>query len=161
MDESNGVRTPIALGKAMATQKKINKDIQYQEAIGSLLYVAIWMRPNISYATTYLSQFNTKFTKTHWQLVKRVLRCLKGTIDLKLTFKPNGEGLIGFADADWGGAEDGKSFSGFNFKIGNGSVSWEARNQRCVTLSSTKSEYVGVSAQSLQRTPGDQSHLLA
>lgn len=52
----------------------------------------------------------------------------------------------GFVDADWGGdVRDRKSFSGFVFKYGGNTISWECRKQTCVSLSSTEAEYIALS----------------
>ena len=54
---------------------------------------------------------------SHWQAAKRVLRYLKGTIDLRLTFfKDSNIKLTGDADAEWSGdLDDGKSTTGYYF----------------------------------------------
>lgn len=111
------------------------------------MYLALWTRPDIAYATSHLSQFNPKHDIEHWLAVKRVLRYPKGSLDLGLVYKQTEEKLIGFSDADWGNdVNDRKSYSGYVFKLGNAGVSWEARKQRTVALSSTEAEYVAMSA---------------
>jgi hypothetical protein len=71
---------------------------------------------------------------------------LKGTSNLCLIFRKSGDiNLQGYVDADWGGALDRKSFTGLIFKLGNNVISWESRKQATVSLSSTESEYVGLS----------------
>ena len=73
------------------------------------------------------------------------MKYLLATAELKLKLGGDGD-LIGYADADWAGDKsDRKSNSGFIFKLGNGPVSWTARKQQCVTLSSTEAEYVALS----------------
>jgi hypothetical protein len=39
-------------------------------------------RPDIAHVTSVLSQLNTGFTEEHWKAAKRVLRYLKGTMNL-------------------------------------------------------------------------------
>ena len=46
-------------------------NVPYQQAIGSLMYLAVCTRPDISFAMTYLSQFNTCYTREHWVLLKK------------------------------------------------------------------------------------------
>ncbi len=48
----------------------------YQSAIGSLMYLSVGTRPDITYAVSSLSRYSTK---EHWSAVKRVLKYLKGT----------------------------------------------------------------------------------
>jgi len=48
------------------------KKTPYREAIGSLMYLAVATRPNISFAVSALSQFLTNLGVAHWEAVKRV-----------------------------------------------------------------------------------------
>lgn len=123
----------------------VDPDVPYQSLIGSLMYLAVNSRPDIAYVTSYLSQFNTCYKRAHWNAAKRVLRYLKGTLDLGLTYFDNGNSLTGYTDADWANDHvDRKSYSGFIFKLCNGPVAWEAKKQPCVSLSSTEAEYVSI-----------------
>ncbi|CAH2097204.1 unnamed protein product [Euphydryas editha] len=95
----------------------------YRELIGGLMYLSVCTRPDISYALSQLSQFNTAFTKDHWLAAKRILRYL----------------------SDWANdLTDRKSYSGFVVKLGGSTVNWESRKQRCVALSSTEAEYLAI-----------------
>lgn len=53
----------------------------------------------------------------HWNAAKRILRYLRGTIELKLNFPRSSPlQLTGFCDSDWAGEKDQrKSTSGFYF----------------------------------------------
>ena len=119
---------------------------EYQAAIESLIYAAIATRPDISFAVGLLSQFMSNPGLEHFQGVKRILRYLKGTLDYGLKFEAQEKADItiqGFADADW--AEDvttRKSTSGYIFQLGKVTVSWKAKMQSIVALSSTEAEYV-------------------
>lgn len=109
------------------------------------MYLAVCTRPDIAHAVSILSQFNDYHGEEHWSAAKRVLRYLKGTMDIGLSFTNCHEQIIGFADADWGGDEvDRKSYSGFTFIFGGGAISWESRKQKTVALSSTEAEFVAV-----------------
>ena len=52
------------------------------------MYVAVHSRPDIQIAAIYLSQFSSKPTSQAWKVLKRVLRYLKSTMNLKLVFSP-------------------------------------------------------------------------
>lgn len=54
--------------------------------IGSLLYVQISTRPDISFAVSRLAQYASNPSPDHIRLAKYVLRYLKGTSDLKLLY---------------------------------------------------------------------------
>lgn len=116
--------------------------IPYQEAVGSLMYAAIATRPDIAFAVQVLSKFSKNPGEEHWEAVKRVFRYLKGMRELWLTFGGRGDVLEGFADADGNMAEDRHATSGFAFIINGGAISWSAKRQEIVTLSTTESEYV-------------------
>lgn len=117
----------------------------YQELIGSLMYLAVCTRPDVSFVVSSLSQFNTCYSDEHWTAAKRVLRYLKGTASLGIHFSNKLSDLQGFADADWGScSEDRRSYSGFVFTMGNGPVSWESKKQRTVALSTTEAEYMAL-----------------
>jgi hypothetical protein len=117
--------------------------VPYQEAVGKLMYTALGTRPDIAYAVQVLSRFTKAPGEAHWDAVKRVFRYLKGTRDLWLTYGGASETLEGFTDADGNMAEDRRATSGYAFIINGGAVSWSAKKQELVTLSTTESEYVG------------------
>ena len=80
----------------------------------------------------------------HWQAVKRILRYLRGTINLKLTYRGNLQPLTGYTDADWAGDRDTRrSTSGFVVSVGSGAISWSSKRQPTVALSTCEAEYMG------------------
>jgi len=76
--------------------------VPYREFIGSLMFLSIATRPDISHIVSLLSQFNENPSKEHWIAAKRILRYLKGTIDLGIVYEKSHGKLIGHVDADWG-----------------------------------------------------------
>ena len=80
--------------------------------------------------------------------MKRVLRYIKGTINLGLLYTKNeSKQCIGFSDSDWGGdPDDHKSTSGYLFEIGGTAVSWRSKKQNCVALSTAEAEYMALAA---------------
>ena len=58
----------------------------YQELIGTLNYLAIATRLDISHIVNCLSQLNTSYNEDHWKAVKRVLRYLKWIINFGITY---------------------------------------------------------------------------
>lgn len=148
MSDCKPVSTPLEMKsskKSEAEERDTIEGTPYQNLIGSLMYLAICTRPDLSYTLSYLSQFNKHPTKRNWQDAKRVLRYLKGTIEYGVTFKKDELKMYGYIDSDWGGNElDRKSFTGYIFKFGNAPVSWEAKKQKTVALSSCEAEYMGL-----------------
>lgn len=52
--------------------------VPYASVLGSLMYAMVSTRPNISQAVGVLSRCMENLGKTHWNVLKRVLRHLKG-----------------------------------------------------------------------------------
>ncbi len=76
----------------------------YQSAIGSLMYLSVGTRSDITYAVSSLARYSANPTKEHWSAVKRVMRYLKGTTKLGIYYSNESSNeLIGYSDADWGG----------------------------------------------------------
>lgn len=126
----------------------IDDDIyKYRQLIGGLMYLSVCTRPDISYACSQLSQYNTCFDISHWRAAKRVLRYLAGTINYGLHFTKSKELTINaYADADWANdLLDRKSYTGLVVKLGQNVINWESRKQRCTALSSTEAEYLAIS----------------
>jgi len=147
MSNCKPVNTPLEVGKKLEKSTSVpNENLPFQNIIGSLMYLAVWTRPDISYSTSFLSQFNTCYDEEHYKAAKRVLRYLKGTMDYCLFFSNDQLDLEGFVDADWGGdISDRKSYTGYVFKLSGSAVSWESKKQRTVALSSAEAEYMGIS----------------
>lgn len=60
MDECKGYSTPVEPGLMLRSNSSVNansKKFPYRELIGSLMFVAIVSRPDISYSVNYLSRF--------------------------------------------------------------------------------------------------------
>jgi hypothetical protein len=148
MTDCKPVQTPLEVGVFLEKEKSgCDEAYPYQALIGSLMYLAVNCRPDIAHAVSYLSQFNCCYGSTHWKAVKRVLRYLKGTIDLAIEYKKTGSlDVEAYVDADWANdKEDRRSYTGFIFKLAGGPISWESRKQRTVALSSTEAEYMALS----------------
>lgn len=122
-------------------------NIPYRELIGCLTYAMITTRPDICAAVNYFSRFQSCYTEEHFTHAKRILRYIKGTLDMKLVYRKyeTADLQIGFVDADHGNdLNDRKSISGFVFKVFGNTVSWASRKQENVTISSTEAEYVSL-----------------
>jgi hypothetical protein len=71
---------------------------------------------------------------------------LIGTKNYGLTFTNTTKSLHGYVDSDWGSnINDRISQCEYIFKLGESSITWESRKQKCVALSSTEAEYVVLS----------------
>ena len=119
----------------------------YQQAIGTLMYLLQGTRPHLAFAISTLSKYNKNHTKTHWDAVKKVFRYLQGTKHLKLNFKQNNEiDLIGYGDASWGSEWDGRSVTGYLFKLQGAAISWRCQRQAVTELSTCDAEHQALTA---------------
>ncbi|CAL1411860.1 unnamed protein product [Linum trigynum] len=84
---------------------------------------------------------------SHWTAVQRILRYLRGTLDVGLLFLVRGEAVMeAYADADYAGCLDTRrSTSGWCVKVGNSFISWRCKKQDRVSKSSTEAEYRSMS----------------
>jgi hypothetical protein len=121
-------------------------DIPYKESVGCLMYAMVATRADLAFAVSVVSQFMSKPGPMHWAAVKRIMRYLKGTMELKLTLGGKDISLQGYCDADWGGdASTRKSTTGYVFFLGVGAISWNSKRQPTVALSTTEAEYMAAS----------------
>jgi hypothetical protein len=127
-----------------AEDKQGMKGIPYREVIGALNWVAVGSRPDVAFVVSQLAQFLNNPGRVHWEAAKRVIRYLKSTEGLKLTYG-GGErqGFEGFTDADGATQDHRHAISGYAILLDGGAVSWSSKKQELVTLSTMEAEYVG------------------
>ena len=122
MTEANTSTTPADVNVKLVKNDNVSKEVDpvlYQSMVGSLLYIAMATRPDIAHAVGVVSKFNANPKEAHFTAVKRILRYLKGTINLVLKYKKGSNSLIGYLDADWAGdLDDRHSTTGNFFFIG-------------------------------------------
>ncbi|XP_057818174.2 uncharacterized mitochondrial protein AtMg00810-like [Cryptomeria japonica] len=125
---------------------KINQS-KYRSMIGSLLYLTT-SRPDLMHAVCLVSLFQSAPKQSHLNVVKRIFKYIKGTLDYGLWYPQNNDfNLVGFTDADWVGCmDDRKIMSGVAFFLEDCLVAWHNKKQECVTLSTAKSEYIAETA---------------
>nr|GEU73396.1 hypothetical protein [Tanacetum cinerariifolium] len=56
--------------------------VPYANAVGSLMYLMVCTRPDITYAVSIVSRYLANPGKNHWETVKWILKYLKGTVDV-------------------------------------------------------------------------------
>ncbi|SGY51134.1 BQ5605_C001g00968 [Microbotryum silenes-dioicae] len=145
--------TPLAAPSTLRNRADSSFDpalIPYRAIVGKLLYLSGTTRPDIAFAVSKAARFCNDFTAEHWEALKHILRYLVGTrnfgIRYQKSFQPMSAILEGFVDADHGADPvTRRSVSGYVFMCAGGAISWIAKRQTLVTLSSTKAEYVAMS----------------
>ena len=76
------------------SDKELMRGVDYRQAVGCLLWIANGTRPDIAYAVSQVSRFLEKPGPKHWQAVKRIVRYLIGSGDLKIRYTHNSEDQI-------------------------------------------------------------------
>jgi hypothetical protein len=121
--------TILSVDQLPSTSDKTNEmgDIPYQRGIRSLMYAATSTRPDIAFPVTILSQFMQNPGWIHWEVVKDVIRYLKGMADLTLTLGGLDKGLKAYADANWASQPHRHSMLGYTVLLHSSPVAWSAR----------------------------------
>ena len=154
---ANDTKTPLPAGVHLTkseTPSSTNLRTEYQQLISTLLYAALGTRPDIAFAVTRLSQFNSDPTEEHLRYAKYVLRYLKGTKSLRICYDRSlNASLIGYSDSDWGKNKDDRHSTSWQvFTLANSTISWASQCQKMVALSVGESEYMELAATGCQCT---------
>ena len=147
MADCRPISTPMAQNQKLVKLMEAEIDpTPYQRAVGSLMYAMLGTRPDLAYSIGTLSQHSATPGNDHWAALQRVYRYLRGTSQLKLTFRGGSSSTtkpIGYADADWASdINDRRSISGYTYIIGGGAICWPSKKQHSTALSSTEAEYM-------------------
>ena len=127
----------------------------YRSIVGKLNYLEKGSRPDIAYITHQLARFSTNPKKEHGEAVKWLGRYLKGTREKGLILKPSKkQGIAVYVDANFAGdwnrdeahdRDTARSRHGFIIEYCGFPILWKSQLQNEITLSTTKSEYTGLS----------------
>ena len=136
----SSVQCPSTASETAAMSK-----VLYRAAIGSMMYAAMCMRPDIAFSVNRMAQFSVNPGQAHWSAVKHILSYLNATKShcLVLGGRSSKITLHGSADSDFASDIDTrKSVSGYAFFIGQGAISWSSKKQATVATSSCEAEYI-------------------
>ena len=148
MDKSHPLSSPMVVWLLKVTNdpfrpKKENEELLGPEipnlsAIGGLMYLANYTRPDIALSVNLLSRYNLAPIIRHWNRIKHVLRYLCGTIDIGLFYSKILEPqLFGYADACYlSDPHKARSHIRYIFTLGNTAISWKSSKQTMVATSS-------------------------
>ena len=68
-------------------EELLGPEVPYLSVIGTLMYIANCIRPDIAFAVNLLARHSACPTKHHWTGVKNIFRYLQGTTDLGLFYQ--------------------------------------------------------------------------
>nr|GEZ45100.1 uncharacterized mitochondrial protein AtMg00810-like [Tanacetum cinerariifolium] len=148
----------------MVKKNKLDEDLQgipidatlYCGMIGSLMLLTS-KRPNLIYVVCLCAWYQAKPTEKHLNMVKRIFRYLKGTINMGLWYsKDTDMSLTAYTDANHVGCQDIiHNTSGSAQFLGDKLVSWSSKKQKSTTILSTEAEYIALT-RSMNPTSAEQ-----
>lgn len=121
---------------------------QYQQKAGSVNWLAVLTRPDISWSVSELSKYLQNPGPQHLDAVNHLLEYLSGTKYLALEYDGNTPPnlCMGYSDASFADEIPSRHSShGYAFSLYGGLITWKAQKQRTVTTSTTESELLALS----------------
>jgi hypothetical protein len=113
----------------------------YRDVIGSLNYLSVTTRPDISYAVSLLSRHLEAPTWRHWRGALRTMRYLSGTNEIGLTYKPTKTNeIVTYTDASYNNDSKGKGQNGYIITYAGSAIMWKSKRQAITALSTTEAE---------------------
>ncbi|XP_058103571.1 secreted RxLR effector protein 161-like [Magnolia sinica] len=133
--------------------KDLKDATMYRQIVSSLIYLTL-SQSDITYVVGVVSRFMQTPKKPHLEAVRRILRHVKGTINLGLLYKKGGAcKIVGYYDADSSGDHDTRrSTTGYVFNLGSGTISWCSKRQLIVSLSTTAAEHRAMATAAQENT---------
>ena len=132
--------------KVSAVEGSPASDAPFYCSISGVLQYLTLTRPDIQYAVQQVCLHMHAPRDTHWALVKRILRYIRGTTAMGLTLTASPDtSLVAYSDADWAGCPDTRrSTSGYCVYLGPSLILWSSKRQPTVSRSSAEAEYRAV-----------------
>jgi hypothetical protein len=154
-DSKMTITTPLTPGVKLskqdcpsAEQAQVMSDMQkwYRSTVASLIYLANWTRPDLSYAVSKLCRFMHNPGEVHAAELKRALRYLRRTSEYGLLFRAAPDDgafkVNGYFDAAHADCPDTlRSTMAYMFYVGSSLVSWNTKLHSFVTTSTNHSEF--------------------
>ena len=111
--------------KKEENEELLGLEVPYLSAIGALIYLANYTRPDIAFSVNLLARYCSAPTKRHWNGIKHILRYLRGTSDMGLFYSKAMEPqLLGYVDAGYlSDPHKARSQTGCIFTYGNTTIS--------------------------------------
>jgi hypothetical protein len=154
MDKCTPVPTPLVPNCELPKYTIPQADVDitaYRSIVGQLNYAMVCTRPDLAFAVGLLARHLQHPGKEHWIALKHVLRYVKGTMQMGVSFgqqsarDPKSDlEFIGYSDASFLGSNDTKATSGYVFLLAAGAVCWSSRKQSITATSTMEAELVAL-----------------
>ncbi|GJY72372.1 retrovirus-related pol polyprotein from transposon TNT 1-94 [Tanacetum coccineum] len=149
-----GMLTSDSIDTPMVEKSKVDEDLQgkpidatlYRGMIGSLMYLTS-SRPDLICAVCLCARYQAKPTEKHLNVVKRIFRYIRGTINWGLWYsKDSAIALTAFADVDHAGCQDTRHSTSRSMQLlGDRLVSWSSKRHKSSAISNREAEYIALS----------------
>ena len=140
MEEYNPSATPMNQNEKFCKEDGAAKADErlYRTIIGCLMYLTT-TRPDMN-VVSLLSRYMHCPSEIHFQVAKRIVRYVKGTINYGLRFcQVKNSTLHGYSDSDWAGCvDDMRSTSGYCFNFILLFFSWCSKKQEVIAQSTVE-----------------------
>ncbi|XP_023755973.2 uncharacterized mitochondrial protein AtMg00810-like [Lactuca sativa] len=152
--ECNPTKSPMELKTQLTKERdgELVNPTEYKSIVGGLRYLT-HTHPDLAFAVGVVSRFMERPTMVHLQVVKRILRYIKGTLDHGLVYTKGEKkmNIAGYSDTDHAkDLDDRRSTGGMVFYVNGNLVSWSSQKQRCVALSSCEAEFMATTMTACQ-----------
>ena len=116
---SHGIHLSKTQCPTTIDEQECMSKVPYASAIGSIMYAMINTCPDVSYALSVTSRYQSDLGERHWTAVKNILKYLRRTKDVFLVYGGEEEFVVtGYTDASFQtDKDDSKSQSSFVFKV--------------------------------------------
>lgn len=155
--ENSDLLSPLSANTPLSASTRLETDMQnppldggrYLSIVGSLGYLAVGTRPDLSFLVNFLARYAKTPREAHWNALKHLRRFLRKTskagIDVSPTASAEAAPMETFVDANWGG-EFARSSYGHVTRLFGIPIAWVARRQACVATSTCHSEFMAIGA---------------
>ncbi|KAL2243462.1 UNVERIFIED_CONTAM: Retrovirus-related Pol polyprotein from transposon TNT 1-94 [Sesamum indicum] len=138
MENSKPVSVPLVVHFQLCRDQSPKNDFEkekmskvpYSNVIGSIMFLMVCSQPDIIYAISCLNRYMSNPGPPHWEALKCLLRYVRGSIDIGITFSKFSDNiqLIGYVDSNYANNRDSRN--------------WNSQLQHIVALSTTEAEYI-------------------
>jgi len=160
MHSCSPLTTPFPYGLSLSTKDcpanaseiEEMRKVPYHKALGSLMWMQVATRPDLSYPVNLLARFAHNPGKAHWNVLKHVLGYIKRTLDYVIRYHA-GTILdpVGYVNSDFAGCKNTRHLTVGNiFVVAGGPVSWETKRQDMIALLTVEAKFMAFSRATTQ-----------
>lgn len=155
MSDCSPMPTPLPLQpQHVPSQSELFENPKYFRSLAGKLQYLTLTRPDIQYAVNFICQKMHQPPVSDFNLLKRILRYIKGTVTMGINFSKDTYFVLrAYSDIGYGGClRTMRSTGGFCTYLCTNLISWASQKQETVAKSSTEGEYRAMSEAASQIT---------